>query len=712
MKAKTIFKGAVAGLMSVSLLLSGMPVMATETGSIQPPQAEAEGQPAEPAQEQTQSQPEQPAEETPEVPEQNPDIQPEQPVEETPQAPEENPEAQPEQPAEEKPQAPEENPEVQPEQPGGETENPEGDDEEEDKKDKDTEDSAEDKDKEKEDPEQIEEDVPQAFSLDSLPVAGGSIAIDGDDFDWAEVTERKSNMSNVDSWKVAFSPDGGTLYFCYTGSASTEWDYGFASSSNSFKFTYADGSSGEDASVSINAWKGGAVVKNAFYGDVAGASAAVKNEANGNNAGPYVTEFSVPVSFFHNTDFTVEFGGTSVASKDIQKINGQAAAEQPQPVYGGIVIDGNYSDWEAVAKTDVDCPNDQHRGCLSQAAAVYDGDWFYIYIKDGKGSNASGAGTHSNGKFAIKSDLGYETDIQLTTAPAVNGVDGAKIAYVGSQWEIAVPKSQLPKYEKSLSFGFYEGDVIVDGIVNLQQDSGNNLENLFNGIIYDGSYEDWEDYGHSTIEYATAGSQESQVDAKGALYSSGEKLFAHVTTNMPQHLQEAGGEFTAAVTIAFNQKQSDLQNGTYDPKMAFYPRFVTVDTSGTINWNPQLLGLPEGTYEFYIASTDAWHTSTNINNLNEMDQMYGKMMMTVGKDGKDEMEFYLELPKIAKKLGVDETDLKEIAAQFGRIGQQWIYTAGTSTGPVVGIILCIATAGFILWYKKRNLFELLFSAAK
>ena len=87
---------------------------------------------------------------------------------------------------------------------------------------------------------------------------------------------------------------------------------------------------------------------------------------------------------------------------------------------------------------------------------------------------------------------------------------------------------------------------------------------------------------------------------------------------MPQHLQEAGGEFTAAVTIAFNQKQSDLQNGTYDRSMTFSPRFVTVDANGTINWNPQLLGLAEGTYEYYIASADAWHTSTNINNLHEM----------------------------------------------------------------------------------------------
>ena len=734
MKAKTIFKGAVAGLMSMSLFFSSMPVMATEPGNKEPQQVEEQQQAPKEGQPQAPEQAQQP-EETPQAPEQA--QQPEEtPKPEEPQAPEQaqQPEdtqapEQTQQPGEtpqapEQTQQPEETPQVPeqtqqpedaqaPEQTQQPEETPKPEDAETDKEDKDNKDKKDKEDSaEEKDEEQKPEDVPQVFSLDKLSTVNGSIALDGDASDWADVTERSSNASNVDSWKAAYSPDGNILYFCYTGSTSTEWDYSFASNNNSFKFTYLDGASGEDASLSVNAWKGGAEVKNAWYGNVKGASAAVKSEAHGNNAGPYTVEFAVPVSFFHNADFTLEFGGAVVASKDIQKINGQAVAPQPQPVYAGITIDGSYSDWAAVAKTDVNCPNDQHKGCLSQAAAVYDGDWLYIYIKDGEGSNASGAGTHSNGKFAIKSDLGYETDIQLTTAPSVNGVDGAQVAYVGSEWEIAVPKSQLPKYEESLSFGFYEGAEIVSGIVNLQPDSGNNLENLFNGIIYDGSYEDWEDYGHSTIEYATAGSQESQVDAKGALYSSGEKLFAHVITNMPQHLQEAGGEFTAAVTIAFNQKQSDLMNGTYDRKMAFYPRFVTVDTNGNINWDPQLLGLPEGTYEYYIASTDAWHSSTNINNLNEMDQLYGKMMMTVSKDGKDEMEFYLELPKIAKKLGVDETDLKEIAAQFGRIGQQWIYTAGTSTGPVVGVVLCILTAGFILWYRKKNLLDLLFAAAK
>lgn len=559
-----------------------------------------------------------------------------------------------------------------------------------------------------------EKDEPQedleAVAARSLTTVGGRIEIDGDLSDWAEVTSRSTGASGVDSWKVAYSPDGNTLYFSYTGTASTEWDYGFAGSGNAFQFEYPDGSTGENSALSVTAGNGETQVKNAYWGNVA-ADVAVKNSAHGNNPGPYVVEFAVPLSYFQSPEFTLTFGGTSVAAGDIEQVDGNSVVVDVPAVYGGITIDGSYSDWAAVAKTEVSCPNDAHKECLSQVAAVYDGDWFYIYIKDGKGSNASGAGTHSNGKFAITSDLGYETDIQLTTAPAVNGVNGAQVSYVGDEWELAIPKDQLPKYRESLSFGLYLGEPFISGIMNLQEDSENNLENLFDGINYDGNYEDWEDYGHSTIEYATAGSQEDQIDAKGALYSSDGKLYGHVVTTMPQHLEEAGGEFTAAVTIAFNQSRSDLQSGSYDQKMAFYPMCVTVDGGGNINWSPQLMGLPEGTYEFYIASRDAWRTSANINNLHEMDLMYGKMIMTVGKDGKDEMEFYLDLPMVAQKLGVDETDLKEISAQFGRIGQQWIFTAGTSTGPIAGVILCISTVGIVLWYKKRKKNELQPAAA-
>ena len=701
MKAKSIFRGAVAGFMSLSLLLSGMPVMATDANHTDSGQQVKE-ETAEPSAQNNSNQPAEGEGGTPDAK----TVDSQQQEKADGQSDVDKKDAQAEEKAESGEETGADKKDAQTEEKADSKEDADaGKDKDKksagDKKDaKDKEDAGD----KKEDAKENAENEPQALSA-GFKIISGSIDIDGNLSDWKNVSSRAANVSNVDSWKIAYSSDGNTVYLSFSGTASTEWDYNF--SGNRFTLAYADGAQGADSGISVAAHNGGASVKNGWYGDVSGASAAVTNEAHGNNAGPYTVEIAVPISFFHSPDFTVTFGGTSVKAVDIEQLDGQSVAEEVQPVYTGISIDGDYADWAAVAMSDASCPNSQHPGCLSRVAAVYDGDWFYIYIKDGEGSNASGAGSHSNGKFAIVSDLGYETDIQLSTAPEVRGVNGAKVAYVGSEWEIAIPKDQLPKYEERLSFNLYLGDALVSDIVNLQPDSGNNLENLFSGVVFDGSYEDWEDYGHETIQYATPGSQESQIDAKGALYSADGKLYGHVVTNMPQHLQEAGQEYTEAITIAFNQSQEKLNSGTYDKKMAFYPRFVTVDASGNINWNPKPSGLPEGTYEYYIASLDAWHTSTNINNLNEMDLLYGKMMMTIAKDGKDEMEFYLDLPMVAKKLGVGETDLKQIAAQFGRIGQQWIYTAGTSTGPVVGVILCVAAVGVVFWYRKRRYGEFL-----
>lgn len=713
MKARNIFRGVMAGMMSMSLLLSGMPVIAADADMAHKAQQQTADPSADNSGQQTEGQVAEP-----EVGEQMTEQQGGgSNAESQGNVDDDNTGSQgnvDDGNTESQDKADDGNTKDQGNTGNGNTENQDNVDSENDVQDKKDADAKKDaKDKKdadakkdaKDDADSAQDDVKEPEALtDGFAVVAGNIDVDGNLTDWQNVTSRTSSASNVDSWKVAYSPDGNTVYFSFSGSAGTEWDYNFTG--NRFEFVYADGTKGEDSSISVTAYKAGtnikSTVKNGWYGDISGASSAVTNEAHGNNAGPYTVEMAVPRSFFHSLDFTVTFGGTSVNAADIQQLDGKSVAQEVKPVYSGISIDGNYADWAAVAKTEASCPNNAHPGCLSLAAAVYDGDWFYIYIKDGEGSNASGAGTHSNGKFAIISDLGYETDIQLTTAPEVKGVNGAQVAYVGSEWEIAIPRDQLPKYEESLSLHFYLGDALVKDIVNLQADSGNNLENLFAGVVFDGAYEDWEDYGHTTIQYATPGSQESQVDAKGALYSTGEKLYGHVVTDMPQHLQEAGQEFSEAVTIAFNQSEESLKNGTYDTKMAFYPMLVTVDANGNINWNPQRQGLPEGTYEYYIASRDAWRTSTNINNLNDMDQLYGKMMMTIAKDGKDEMEFYLDLPKVAKKLGVGETDLKQIAAQFGRIGQQWMFTAGTSTGPLVGVVLCVAVVGAVFWYRKRR----------
>ena len=184
------------------------------------------------------------------------------------------------------------------------------------------------------------------------------------------------------------------------------------------------------------------------------------------------------------------------------------------------------------------------------------------------------------------------------------------------------------------------------------------------------------------------GTHEHVADASAAIYCDGTQLFGHVETPMQAHLTEAGGELTQAITIKFNDNWSQV----------FYPRMETVDSDGNINWNSQKGGLSQGTYEFYIFSTDAWHTSANINSTNEADTCYGKMMVTIGSD-KDECEFIIDLKKVADKLGCDVSDFKQIDAQFGRLGQQWVTTAGASTGAWLGLCICVLITVGVLVYQ-------------
>ena len=148
----------------------------------------------------------------------------------------------------------------------------------------------------------------------------------------------------------------------------------------------------------------------------------------------------------------------------------------------------------------------------------------------------------------------------------------------------------------------------------------------------------------------------------------------------------------------------DIAQNSVRAKASLIQISVTVDEAGNIDWNPQTNGLENGTYEYYLASIDAWHTSTNISDLNENDRMYGKMMITISDTGR-ECEFYLDLDAIAEKLGCNAEEFKVIKAQFGRIGQQWLVTAGASSGAYAGVLACVATVAVVWGIQKKQLDE-------
>lgn len=561
-------------------------------------------------------------------------------------------------------------------------------------------------------------------AISTAAVNGSKITIDGKTSDWEGIRERESKTDKIDSWKVAIAADYSELYICYEGTASTQWDYNFMGANDEMvrvHMDYPDGTQNEKSNISFTAWDG-YKVKNGWNGDIAGSDIAVVNEAHLNTPAPYVVEAVIPMEFFADSDFTLTFAGTTVDIRDVEVLKDDVKKEDTkedskedkkddtkdetkeddkEAVYKGITIDGRFSDWDAVTKYDAGCPNPGHKDCIEKTAMVFGGDYVYIYIKDGETSSAYGAGSHSNGMYTIKSDMGNEMVFQLTQDGDINGVDKAECKHVGKQWEIAIPKSELPTYNNTISFGLYLTEPFIENVSNLDESKGVEIST---DITYDGLkglYGDWDRYPHTTIEYATAGTHYQIVDSKGALYcDGGSTLLGHVVTTMPNHVdkeKDAGGEFMSAVTIKFNNNE----------KQVFSPRLVSVDEAGNINWNTPNGGYEDGTYEFYIFSThDAWNNAGNIyeDSINrENSEWYGKMTITVKNGVQDECEFYLDLEKVAKKFGCDASDFKRIDAQFGRLGQQWITTAGASSGAWLGLILCVGvTAGVLLYQKKKG----------
>ena len=500
-------------------------------------------------------------------------------------------------------------------------------------------------------------------------------------------------------------------------------------------------------------------VKGGWYQNIDGASI--------ETAGSTVT-ISVPASYFANDDFTVSFGGSSITSAEM---SGGSSVVEPTPVpgsgaggesgstdasggnesaegsesggssagsgsgsnnsgeassgeggasgesggvsgtYHGIVIDGDFSDWDAVTKYDVKDvdQNGNPKGwdTVDEIAMVWDGDWVYLYFEsyNAEPGAMAGAGPNNNGQFAITTDLGNQTLVQLQRGPTVAGVDGAQVkannydwGNTPHKWEVAIPASKLGNYSESISFGMYQVTPTITGVTDLQGSKGGE----FNGIVYDGNYDDWKYYPHTTIQYATSGTSEHMVDSKGALYadSAQQKLFGHASTTMPAHLDEQGGEFTSAISVRINS----------DDNLMLTPRFAAVGADGNINWSPQLSGLEDGTYEFYLFSSTCWGNSQNINDLNSSDVCYGKATITI-KDDQQDMEWYMDIPTLAANLhadwgqnadatSIDPNDIKKFETQYGRLGQEWVTTAGTSTAPFIGIGLCLAAVAGAYAYRR------------
>lgn len=447
-----------------------------------------------------------------------------------------------------------------------------------------------------------------------------------------------------------------------------------------------------------------------------GGSYASVNNGNGNTVGPQYVECMIPASMMNADTFT--FGGSSVSVADIPAYVAPTPEDDPGK-YTGITIDGTFKDWKYVTKTDVKNPNPDQPNALSQVAMVFDGD-VYIYIKEGQGGSAAGAGTHANGKYSITSDLGRENVFQLNQDGTVSGIAGAEAKHVGSEWEIRIPRESLNYYSESLSFGLYQSEPFVKDVTDLQGKPSNT--GTFQGITYDGNYDDWNSYPVTTISYATAGTQDKNEDASAALYANGSTLYMYAETTMQAHIDEQrqqGTAFTKAITIDLTGSASSTQDIDVNGENDLSPRIIAVDENGNIDWNPNLANQPDGTTrEYAIVETHGTYDTNSMTNIDnaafqEMGGVLGHVMITVNGD-KCQAEYKIDLENVAKmhnyyrsqhgKAADDSPDNYQfISARFGRLGDQIVTTTGASTGPWLGLGLSgIAVAGGLLANSRRT----------
>lgn len=487
-------------------------------------------------------------------------------------------------------------------------------------------------------------------------------------------SESWSNGALEDVMGVRAVTDGQTVTISYKTKSTNEWEHTWQN--YPLTITYPDGTTQQ---IIIDYNKG---VHGDNWSDIPGFSVSETSD----QADTLTLNISIPASYFASQDFTVSSQNysTSVNGDVIEEVS----TNDPDAVYEGIGLDGDFSDWNAVTKYDLNEPEGDHN--VESVAWVIDSDrgYVYIYIKDDGNNSATWAGPNHNGKFEILTDLGNRMLIQLTQDGAVVAANGYDAVHQGSQWEIAIPISELPANTGGLSFGLYMEDSSLSGY----GDTGEIASPV--GITYDGNSDDWTYYPSTLIQYATPGTQEVVVDGEAKQYNDqSENIYGYCTTQMPAHLNERGGEYTQAVSILVNNDWSH----------ALGMRLVTVDGSGNINWNPQKQGLADGSYEYYIFPLEAWGTSTNINELVPADVCYGKATINIS-DTKQEMEWYVNTVKLAERYGIDATDVKTVSTQYGRIGQQFVTCAGTSSGPWGGAAMCLLSAVVPFVIKKKFIF--------
>lgn len=194
-------------------------------------------------------------------------------------------------------------------------------------------------------------------------------------------------------------------------------------------------------------------------------------------------------------------------------------------------------------------------------------------------------------------------------------------------------------------------------------------------IQIDGYYDDWEGRPKTEITYS---SNNKQCNHYGQLALDGDTLYGHFKMN---ELYTSGMQLQIWY-LTINGKTFAMQ--------------IQPEKNGNIDWSTQ------------VPRSEGIHTNLKAfigyGNNNECDS---KVAYTVydaeHKDNTpgDEVEFSLSLKRLVELTGIPADEMGTITIQNPNIGGQGVSIAGSSTGPVVGVLIALLlAAGYVA--KKRK----------
>ena len=376
---------------------------------------------------------------------------------------------------------------------------------------------------------------------------------------------------------------------------------------------------------------------------------------------------------------------------------------------GSITVDGNFGDWSGVTKC-----NAGSSSILQNAAMVWSGDRVYVYISEKSGKSCAVTwgkqfsiqgedGDALNLNFQIASGGYGSNDVELNVINTTNwkSMDvkamGEKMADGSYQYECSFPASLFSKSSK-VTFKDENGNVLVSNVSKgavptpaptatpkpTSTPTATQKPGVSGGpIVVDGYYDDWT--GFDQDDAFTWMSNNSQCSHVGGIYMDDKNVFVHVKLHKYYITHVPVDNY--ALTV----------NGK---TVGCFAQFKNADN--TIHYG-DVYNLPVGI-----------KTNLGIFSLQGSHEFLGDMAVTIADkqihyengqpyyDKTDEFEFSISKETLSKLTGIPVESIKTVSFGCTNLGGGVITTSGTSTGPFIGVTICLLVVGSVWVFAKKR----------